>query len=59
MKAHDLAIFLSYAEDNLDLTVIPTSELNRLKEIERWAKAMFEDKRIKILKQTIDNAPKV
>ncbi len=59
MTVKELIKYLEYANDNLELTILPTSEYDRLRKIEQMAKSMFEEKRAKILHKTLDNAPRV
>ena len=59
MTPKELIKYLEYANDNLELTILPTSEYDRLRKVERMAKAMFEDKRAKILQKTLDSTPRV
>lgn len=49
MTSKELIKYLSYANDKIELTVIPTEEYERLRKIEAMAKADFSKKKAIIL----------
>ena len=53
MTPNDLANYLRYADDSLNLTVITTEEYERLRKIEALAKKYFNDERAKKLKSLL------
>lgn len=53
MTPNELANYLRYADNSLNLTVITTEEYERLRKIEAIAKKYFLDERAKKLKSLL------
>lgn len=59
MTTKELIKYLECVDDSLGLTILPTSEYNRLRKVEQIAKSLFEEKRARILRKAFDDTPRV